>query len=490
MSDRPDPTSTHRTVFRGRWIVVWEDGEHRVLQNGVVVVDGDEIVEVAAQYEGRADRQINLGESVIAPGFVTAHAHITDSPLTKSFIEDRGSKNFHMSGLYEFLAPLWTHMTPEMVRASARFSLLEMLQTGTTTVVDVGSALADEIVDLVGEVGIRAYLAPFYRSASWRVAEDRRLEYDWFDKAEEDRQFDAAVAFAERHDGSYDGRVRTYLAPAQVDTCRPELLARTMAVAHDRNLKVQIHAGQSVPEFFELVRRAGTTPVQYLAELGMLGDHLILGHCIFVGGHSWLAYPDPEDLRLLAESGTVVAHCPWVFARRGIALESFARYRAAGVRMCLGTDTFPQNMLHEMRVGATVAKLVDGDTTATTAADLYHAATVGGADALGRADLGRIAPGAQADIVVFRTDTLSMSPVRDPIRNIVYNAERGDVSRVVVAGRDVLVDGRVEGLDEQTLALETQRQAEALWAALAAGGGRTADEISPHTFPRSSGTAN
>lgn len=476
MSDRPDPTTSGRTAFRGRWIVVWQDGEHRVLRDGVVVVDGGEIVEVGARYEGRADREVDAGEQVIAPGFVTVHAHVTDSPLTKSFLEDRGSTNFHMSGLYEFLAPLWGHMTPDMVRAASRFSMLELLQTGTTTIVDVGSVLADELVDLIGEIGIRAYVAPFFKSAAWRVVDDRRLEYDWFDEAEEERLFRAAVEFAERHDGAHGGRVRTYLAPAQVDTCRPELLRRTLETARERNLLVQIHAGQSVPEFFELVRREGTTPVQYLAELGLLGEHLILGHCIFVGGHSWLAYPDPRDLQLLAESGTVVAHCPWVFARRGIALESFARYRDAGVRICLGTDTFPQNMLHEMRVGATVAKIVDGDTTATTAADLFRAATVGGADALGRPDLGRIAPGARADLVFFRTDTLSMSPLRDPIRNIVYNAERGDVDRVVVDGRDVLVGGRVAGLDEGELARTTQEQAELLWAAV------PADRISPQTY--------
>jgi cytosine/adenosine deaminase-related metal-dependent hydrolase len=464
-------------------VVAWQDGEHRVLRDGVVVVDDGEVTAVAATYEGRADRVIDARENVIAPGFVTAHAHVTDSPLTKSFIEDRGNKNFHMSGLYEFLAPLWSAMTPDMVRASARFSLLEMLQTGTTTVVDVGSVQADELVDLVGAVGIRAYVAPFYRSATWRVADSSRIEYDWLAPSEEEELFQAALDFAARHDGAYGGRVRTYLAPAQLDTCRPELLRRTLEVARERGLGVQIHAGQSVGEFQELVRRHGMTPVQLLAELGLLGEHLIVGHCIFVGGHSWLAYPDPVDLRLLAESGTAVAHCPWVFARRGIAMESVARYIDAGVRVCLGTDTFPQNMLSEMRVGATVAKIVEGNTEVATAADLFRAATVGGADALGRPDLGRIAPGSRADLVVFRTDTLSMTPLRDPIRNIVYNAERGDVDRVLVDGREILVDGRVPGLDEAELARAAQAQAEELWRAVRSSDGRPADAISPQSLP-------
>ena len=475
-------SSNQRTGVRAGWLIAYQDGEHRVVRDGMLVYEGSRIVEVARAFRGTLDREIDARDKIVAPGFVTAHAHITDSPPTKSFIEDRGNRVLWMSGLYEFLQPLWRRMTPDMIRASARFSLLEMLQTGTTTVMDVGTALADEVVDLIGEVGIRAYVAPFFRSATWRVVGGHRVEYDWVDAAEEDRQLTAAVTFADRHDGAYDGRVRTFMAPAQVDTCRPELLRRTQEIARARGAKIHLHAGQSVVEFHEMLRRSGKTPVGYLADLGLLGPDLILGHCIFTGGHSWLGYTDDEDLRLLAESGTTVAHCPWVFARRGIALESVARYADAGVRVCLGTDTFPQNMLFEMRVGASVGKLADRDTEVARAADMFAAATLGGARALGRDDLGRLAPGAKADFVAYRTDSLSMAPVRDPIRNLVYSAERGDVDRVVIDGRDVLVDGRVEGLDEPALARDVQHLAEELWQALGRDGEPSAEEISPSSL--------
>jgi cytosine/adenosine deaminase-related metal-dependent hydrolase len=137
----------------------------------------------------------------------------------------------------------------------------------------------------------------------------------------------------------------------------------------------------------------------------------------------------------MGETATSVARAAWVFARRGVAMESFARYRAAGVPLSLGTDTCPQSMLEAMRWAAVVSKLVERNTQATTAAHVFDAATLGGARALGREDLGRIAPGARADLVLWKGRSWGMTPLRDPVRNLVYNATAEDVDRVWVDGR-------------------------------------------------------
>ncbi len=230
------------------------------------------------------------------------------------------------------------------------------------------------------------------------------------------------------------------------------------------------------------------------------GEHLAIDWGVIDGLHVFCAvlawsrvrfvrFADREDqattLRLLADSGATVAHCPWVFGRRGIAMESFARYLDAGVHMSLGTDTFPQSMLHEMRVAATLSKVVDRQTQVATAGDVFDAATLGGAYAIGRDDLGRLAPGAKADIVCYRTDSLSMSPVRDPLRSLVYSALPSDVALVVIDGRVVLRDGVIEGLDEAELALGLRAAAESLWRDLPNRDwrGRTIDEIAPQTYP-------
>ena len=115
--------------------------------------------------------------------------------------------------------------------------------------------------------------------------------------------------------------------------------------------------------------------------------------------HRLAALPAGRDLEILARSGVTVAHCPLVFARRGNALESFHRYRAAGVNVGLGTDTYPRDLISEMRWASLLCKVVEHDFTVATAAEVFDAATLAGARALGRDDIGRLAPGARADIV-------------------------------------------------------------------------------------------
>src|SRR5256885_1614912 len=152
----------------------------------------------------------------------------------------------------------------------------------------------------------------------------------------------------------------------------------------------------------------GKTPVAWMQELGLLGPRTILGHAIIIGGSSWSNHP-AGDLSLMADAGCSVAHAVWVFARRGVALESFARYREAGVNMSLGTDTNPQSVIEAMRSAAVVSKLVERNTEATTPAHAFDAATLGGPRALGRDDLGRLAPGAKADLVLWRATSWRMT---------------------------------------------------------------------------------
>ena len=141
-----------------------------------------------------------------------------------------------------------------------------------------------------------------------------------------------------------------------------------------------------------------------------------------------------SDLKLLGDSKTTVAHCPIAISRSGNTLQSFAKYQKYGVNMTIGTDTFPSDFIQEMRMAAVMGKIVDRTTFAVSAGDIFNAATVNGAKALGRSDLGRLEKGTKADFVVFKLDNIEMSPVRDVVKNIVYSATRHSVNRVYVGG--------------------------------------------------------
>ena len=168
---------------------------------------------------------------------------------------------------------------------------------------------------------------------------------------------------------------------------------------------------------------------------------------------------------LLAETGTRVAHCPLVFSRYGQMMESFGQYVKAGVSMAIGTDTQPHNMLEEMRLAATLGRIGGRHVEDTNIGEVFHAATIGGADALGRDDLGRIAIGAKADIVLVDLTHPAMRPVRDPLRSLVYSAADRAVKEVYVDGRQLVRDGTVLTVDRDAAADTLQKvQADMLQA--------------------------
>ncbi|MEM6942788.1 MAG: amidohydrolase family protein, partial [Pseudomonadota bacterium] len=296
---------------------------------------------------------------------------------------------------------------------------------------------------------------------------------------------DKAVAFCEAHEGSHDGLIRTFMTPMQIDTVTEGMLRRSKDAARSLGVPLALHASQSVNEFQEMARRHGITPIEWLRDIGFLGPEVILGHAIIPGEASWANWQGSDDVGILADTGTNVAHAVWVFCRRGIAMESFARYRARGVNMTIATDTCPQSMLEALRWTAVMSKVVDRQTEVATAADVFDAATLAGAKALGRDDLGRIAPGAKADLILWKGASLAMTPLRDPLKNIVFNADHSDIDTVFVDGRKVVEGGVVPGFDREAACARLQAAAEGMWSAMGSGdwAGRDVDALSPQSLP-------
>jgi 5-methylthioadenosine/S-adenosylhomocysteine deaminase len=471
-----------RLAIRASHIVAYQDGGNRYLRDGVIVIEGNTITHVGRQFAGEADEIIDATHKIITPGLISCHAHLAGSPLDKSFIEDVGPRNFYLSGLFEMLPTRAAAQDEDGTRACIDFSMAELLKTGCTTVVDLGG-FHDYIVERAGACGIRLYIGPSFRSGRWYTDDGKTVKYEW-DEAAGEKGLQQAMAFIEKHHGRFGDRIHGILSPAQIDTCTAELLRRAKAASDQMGIPLTLHTSQSVNEFQEMTRRHGMTPIEWLHDIGFLGPRTLLGHAIIIGGSSWANYP-ADDIRLLADTGSSVAHAVWVFARRGIAMESFGKYLRAGVNMALGTDTCPQSMIEAMKFAAVVTKLMERQTEYTSAADAFDAATLGGAKALGRDDLGRIAPGAKADLVIWDMHTLSMAPVRDPIKNIVYNAQADDVETVIIDGQVVMRDRHIPGVDFGQLARTLQAAGERMWAHMKDVDriGRDADGLSPKVYP-------
>ncbi len=463
--------------------VVFQDGGHAVLEDGVIVVEGNEIIHVGKSFDGRVDEVVDMKDRLLTPGFINTHSHLAGSPLDKSFLEDVGKRQFQLSGLADMLPARGAATDRQMMEACVDYSMIELLKTGTTTVMEIGS-VGDYVADAVEKAGLRAYIADGYRSGLWYTDDGKSIKYQW-DEANGYKGFESALALIERLRGRAGGRIQGFLSPSQIDTCTEDLLRQSKRASDELGVPIALHASQSVFEFDEIVRRHGCTPVEWLDRIGFLGGWNILGHVIMVAGHSWVQFAG-DDLKLLADAEASVAHCTWVFARRGLVMESFADYVARGVNMTLGTDTAPQSMIEALRWAAVLGKVTKRQTEAATARDVFDAATIGGAKMLHRDDLGRIAVGCKADMLCWDLGSLFMVPLRDPVKNLVYSAEAEDLADVMIDGRWVVKGGEVLTGDERAVAARLQLEGERMWPQLYKGdwAQRSADELSPQTYPR------
>lgn len=462
-------------------IVAFQDGEHRILRDGSIVVDGNTIMSVGPRSDAPVDEVIDARDKLVAPGYINTHTHLTESPLDKSMLEDIGSRQFSMSGLAEMLPARGAAIDNDARHASVDYSMAELIRTGTTTVMEIGGH-GDYTAEAVDRAGLRAYVANGYRSGRWLTRDGKKMTYEWNEEAGV-KGFQAALDFIDRIDGTANGRVNGFLSPAQIDTCTESLLRDSARAAKERKLPIALHVSQSVFEFDEIVQRHGKTPVEWLESIDFLNEHCILGHVILTAGNSWVQF-DGDDLSILARHDASVAHNVWVFARRGIVMESFPAYLKAGVNMCLGTDTAPQSMIEALRWTAVLGKVTSRNTQKSTAADVFNAATLNGAKMLQRDDLGRISAGAKADLLFWHTDSMFMAPLRDPIKNLVFSATSEDLASVMIDGDWVMTDGRVLHVDEAAVTKTLQEAGERMWANIGPGhwANRTADELAPQTF--------
>ncbi|MEE2980938.1 MAG: amidohydrolase family protein [Pseudomonadota bacterium] len=469
------------------WVIGWDAGaeSHQYLQGADVVFAGNSITFVGKGYDSAVDNEIDGAGRCVMPGLVDIHNHTSTMPVFKGVREELGNPRFYMSALYDgwnLFAP-----EPEDKAWNARFAYCELLLSGVTTAVDMCDPFPGWL-EAMADSGLRGYLSPFYASARWYSDDGYRLKYEWAEDGGK-AAFARAMALIDEAHGHNSGRLSAMVTPATIDTCTPKLLRDSVAAAEERDLPYQLHAGESMMEFLEMTRRHGKTQIQWLHELGILGPRTTIGHGIFLDHHSWLHWSSRDDIRLLAESGTSVAHCPTVFSRYGIALENLGLYLDAGINMGIGTDCHPHNMIEEMRHAAVVARLAAEDMYVLKTADVFHAATIGGAKALLRDDIGRLAPGAKADIVLIDVTDPAMRPVYDPLRCLIYTAADRVVRDVYVDGIQVVADHRVVNLDFDEAAdhvTDTQRR---ILEKVPSRDhqGRRADQLSPLTFPLADG---
>jgi cytosine/adenosine deaminase-related metal-dependent hydrolase len=461
-----------RTRLTADWVVGHEAGRHCLIQGGQVVYENDRIVFVGRDFPGAVDESHACGAALIAPGFIDLDA-LSDLDTTILGFDNQPAwrKGRVWPQTYMDRGPYEMYSAEEMA-FQKRYAFAQLLRNGITTALPIASLFyrawgetAEEFTnaaDSAAELGLRVYLGPAYRAGNLVVDAAGSISA-FFDEPRGLAGLDAAIAFCRAQEGRHGGLVRTMLAPDRIETCTPELLRRTAAAGRDLDVPVRLHCCQSRLEYELVVARHGLSPPEWLESLGFLSPRVLLPHGTWVSGSRGVDRPG-RDLGIIAESGATIVHCPLVSARGGRTLDSFAAYRRRGLRIGMGTDTWPPDMVLNMQLGLMLCRVMEGDAGCVRAADLFDAATIGGADALGRPDLGRLMPGAQADIVVFDFANDRIGQTIDPIQTLLIGGSGRDVRHVVVAGRRVVTDGQIPGMDMAAATARAQVQFAGLMA--------------------------
>ena len=416
----------------------------------------------AAELEGAfgpAGEVLDMGGCVVLPGLVNAHHHFFQT-LTRAL---PGAQDAGLFDWLKALYPVWAGLTPEMVRVSTQLAAAELLLSGCTTAADhlylyPNGCTLDDSIEAAGEAGLR-FVAT--RGAMSVGESGGGLPPDALCEDEDAILIDMERVVARHHDKGFAAMAQVALAPCSPFTVSQGLMRETATLARRLGVGLHTHLAETAGDVAYSKERFGRTPAEYAEDLGWTGPDVWFAHCVSL---------DAAGIGLFGRTGTGVAHCPCSNMRLASGVAPVRAMLDAGVKVGLGVDGSASNdaghMLGEARQALLLAR-VGGDPSALSAREVLRMATRGGAAALGRDDIGRLAPGMAADVAAFRIDGIAHAgALHDPLAALVFCQPAGAWC-TVVDGRVVVREGRLTTLDAQALVPAHNRLA----ARLVAGGG-------------------
>nr|WP_314832756.1 amidohydrolase [uncultured Porphyromonas sp.] len=386
-----------------------------------VLIEGNRIARIASGISAPAGAEVLDGtDKAIIPGFINTHTHASMT-LFRGYGDDLPL----MTWLEDYIWPVEAQMTAHDVYVGARLACLEMLRSGTTCFLDMYMHPL-ETAKAVEEMGLRAHLSYtlFDQGNAERAELDRKRSYEYFDRFKE-----------------FSDRITFTLGPHAIYTVSGEQLQFCHQFAVEHNVKIHLHLSETKGEIDECVRQHGLTPVRYLEKLGILSEHLVLAHVVWI---------DDEEMDLLAKYNVSVVHNPASNLKlaSGYAFK-YEEMKRRGIRIGIGTDGCSSSnnldMVVAMKLASFLGKGWRFDSTACKADDIFASATSVGADILG-IPAGRVEEGALADVCLVDLNTPELVPLNSLTSNLVYATSGSScVDTVIVDGRILMRDKYVPG---------------------------------------------
>lgn len=414
-------------IIEGGILLSMVDGKDP-LYNSRIIIKGDKIKAISSTYESpmpKAKIIIHAENTVILPGLINVHGH---SPMTlfRGWADDLPLKTW----LFDHIFPAEArYMNPDTVYWATLLATLEMIASGTTTIVD-GYFFADDMARAIHKSGMRGIIAQGV------------LDFPAPGVPDPGRGIDIAHAFIERWK-DYTDLITPGIFCHSPITCSSRTLLKAHKVSRKFDLLLQTHLLETREEVTEMQKREKKRPVVYLDDLGILGSDLIAAHAIYL---------DEEEIETMAKRDVKVAHCAESNMKLGSGFAPITRMLEKGITVGLGTDGCASNndldLFLEMDTAAKLAKVADLNPTMLRAKTVLEMTTCKGARVIGmERTLGAIEPGKKADLIIIDMNAPHMMPMYNPYSQLVYSACGGDV-------RDVLVNGRILYRDRQFTELD------------------------------------
>ncbi|MFA6036473.1 MAG: amidohydrolase [Candidatus Micrarchaeia archaeon] len=416
-------------------LVVTQNDQREVIQGCDVLIEGNRIAKVGRELQAKAEQKIDATGKALMPGLVNTHNH-----MAMSLLRGYGDDMVLQEWLEKKIWPREGKLKAGDVYAGSLLACAEMIRGGTTASADMYFFM-DEAAKAVEKSGMRANL-------SYGMI-------DLGDEGKRKKELAAGEKFVKEWNGKAGGRIACSFGPHSPYTASTELLEKSGELAKKHDVKVQIHLSETRKEVADCLKQRKIRPADYLEKAGLLNARLIAAHCC------WLR---KEECSLLGKHGVSCSHNPasnMKLASGGVMpIPELVQARA---NVCLGTDGPASNnslsMFEAMKLCALVQKASRWDATVANAQQVLDFATRNGARALGM-NAGSVEEGKLADVVLLDLGAPNLVPSHNIVSNIVYAANGGNVSDVVIDGKIVMRERKIVAFDEGK-AVEGARKAAA-----------------------------
>ncbi|MBI4731443.1 MAG: amidohydrolase [Chloroflexi bacterium] len=403
------------------------DGSDSILADGALVIENGRISAIGdtkkvAQHDPGAE-VIDATGMLVMPGLVNTHTHL-GATILRGISDD-------VDGI-EWMPLNWSvtrHTTQEDLYLAALLGIAEMIASGTTCFSDSYQDI-EQTARAVAETGIRAELASGLTERNGRKDAQRLMEQ--------------ARSFVAEWNGKAGGRIHARFGPHALYTCSTDYILQARQAADDLHVGMHMHLAESPLEMKTVKKKAGETSVQHLHALGVLKPDFLIAHALTI---------NEQDIRLIAEDGSGIAHCPQSLGKLGAypfpAVDTWIR---AGIHVGIGTDGVASNnnldLFEELRFASLTRKLFARDGRVLPAGEVLRMATVTGAKALGLGnEIGSLEAGKKADIILIDVRKPHLAPFHNIPGLLVYSALGSDVDTVIVDGKVLLRNRQFTTLD-------------------------------------------